>query len=882
MSTVTAATVEALLRVRNVNFTQEMKRADEQTKKLDQSVKSATARIAQFGDLASRMGQSLTLRVSAPLLALGTAAVKTTTELDALRQGMVKVTGSSAEAERQLARLKVIARQPGLGFEEAIKGSLRLQSAGLSAKQAEGALREFGNAIASVGGGKAELDGVTVALSQIASKGKVTAEEINQIAERFYGVREAMVKAFGTSDTEVLQAAKLSANEYIDGMVAALSQDKRVGNSLKNQFETAQDDIKESLDRIGKAIAPRVAQTLGKVADAADRLTRAFERMPKEKQDLLTNLGLGALAAGPIVSVLGNLASLAEKLNLVGVNAGVIASLARGGAIGLAVGAVMSLGTAFYSYSVNKNARETEERAGRPYYLDAEEKIRGNRQRIADIEAAASNRRQQSGGGDSAYLAGIGGLLNPSEEAEIKRLKQENAKMEAMASTLRGKAASSQKQAAQKALEAQKKSQQAITDIKARAERLKAAEDARKERLAEAERKRKEKEANDQRFREDQAQRVKDAQDRVANLTLSPLQLAQREARQQYEQDKYYGVPGAGNILKLTLGDNAQKEVARQFGGFDFSSVLSSGSAELAKIAEKRQKARESLALELQRLEKSTAPAVGLALPGSQLDWLRSNAPTATQTIGGSVKGGLTRIEQRAAMGGYRAARQAGGIAESAFYDLTEGKNVLGNALTRVKQSVFAGIGEEIGRGVERSLRKRLSQVFEDAITGTLGDKLGKSLEGSLKGITASAGAILSASYNLIAMLSRPKKFGIGTALGIAAGIAFPVLRPFTMALADAGNALDNRDFGGFANAVAGGFLTNLSNGGGATTVGPRTSFSDVSGLATVTNGGASSGIRRGVTIIVNDYGNKYGMEELEEASYRQGRSIERALAFSS
>jgi hypothetical protein len=32
--------------------------------------------------------------------------------------------------------------------------------------------------------------------------------------------------------------------------------------------------------------------------------------------------------------------------------------------------------------------------------------------------------------------------------------------------------------------------------------------------------------------------------------------------------------------------------------------------------------------------------------------------------------------------------------------------------------------------------------------------------------------------------------------------------------------------------------------------------------------------------IIINDYGNKYGLDEVEGAGYRQGRAIERQLAF--
>lgn len=876
MSTVTAAVVEALLRVRDAGFFVTMKKADEQTKKVEQSVKSVSARLTQFGEIASGVGQTLSLKITAPLIAVGAAAVKTTTDLDALRQGLVKVTGSSAEAERQLARLKVISKQPGLGFEEAIKGSLRLQSAGLSAKQAEGALREFGNAIAAVGGGKEQLDGVTVALSQIASKGKVTAEEINQIAERFYGVREVMQRAFGTSDTEILQAAKLTANEYIDGMVEVLSQDKRVGNSLKNQFETAQDSIKESLDRIGTAIAPRVADVFEKIASAIERVTLAFSKMPREKQDLLTRLGLGTLVAGPILQVIGNVASLASKLEALGVGAKVLAGLTRGGVIGAAVGAIALIGTAFYTYSVDKQARKTEEEAARPYYLDAEQKIRDNRQKISDIESAATARRQQSGGGDSAYLAGIGGLLNPSEEAEIKRLKEENAKLESISSTLRTKAQAYQKRLADE----QARQKQSLIDANARAQRLKEQEEKRQEEERERKRRAQEKAENDRRYREEALRTAREAADLKLGLTAPEIVQKQAQARRLADRFRYYGVKDTDEILKLILRDNAIGEVRAQMGGWSFSSVLSSGFSDLSKQAEKRRKLRESLPAGLEALERSTAPKVPLPVPPGDIAQLRDLAPTVPIMGKLAVQGGLTRIQQRARLGGYRAAGQLGGIADAGFQDLVNGRDVIGNALERVKGAVFQGIGEEIGRGVERSLRKKLSSIFEEAIMGKVGDKLGKSLEGSLRGINASAGAILSGAYSLITALSRRKQFGLGSFLGAAAGFLAggPVgaIQGYNF-----GNALDNKDYGG---AIIGGLqLFTMPGASSGTSSGPRTSFSDVSGLAGVTTGGSSgwtSPPRRSVFIQVVHNGDINGIEDLEGASQRQGRAIERAMSF--
>ena len=199
-------------------------------------------------------------------------------------------------------------------------------------------------------------------------------------------------------------------------------------------------------------------------------------------------------------------------------------------------------------------------------------------------------------------------------------------------------------------------------------------------------------------------------------------------------------------------------------------------------------------------------------------------------------------------------------MASGAFMDLTQGRNVLGNALERVKQSVFQSIGEEIGRGVERSLRKRLTKVFEDAIGEGVGEKLQKSLEGSLKGINASAGAILSGAYSLISALSRRKQLGIGSILG-AIGGAFLGGPMGAIQGYNIGNALDNRDYGG---AILGGLSTQIPTGSG--------------GASKSVSGGRS--IQAGASVIVQHYGDINGIEDLEGASLRQGRAIERALAF--
>lgn len=163
----------------------------------------AEKQLNQFARKLENTGRDLTTRLTIPIVAVGAAAVSAFAEFEKSAKALEAVVGSAKLAGDQIERLRKIAKLPGLGFEQAVKASARLQAVGLSAKEAEDAIAQFGNAVARSGGGAAEFDGAILALTQIASKGKISAEEINQLNERIFEIRPALQAAFGTADSEL-------------------------------------------------------------------------------------------------------------------------------------------------------------------------------------------------------------------------------------------------------------------------------------------------------------------------------------------------------------------------------------------------------------------------------------------------------------------------------------------------------------------------------------------------------------------------------------------------------------------------------------------------------------------------------------------------------
>src|SRR5690606_19122085 len=90
-------------------------------------------------------------------------------KLQSLEKGLAAVAGSTGAAQKQLEELREVAKLPGLGLEEAVRGSIALQAIGISADEAKRAILQFGNAVATVGKGRAELDRALYGLQQLAN-----------------------------------------------------------------------------------------------------------------------------------------------------------------------------------------------------------------------------------------------------------------------------------------------------------------------------------------------------------------------------------------------------------------------------------------------------------------------------------------------------------------------------------------------------------------------------------------------------------------------------------------------------------------------------------------------------------------------------------------
>lgn len=263
------------LRLDESDYIAGFRRANNQLVDFRRSKAGASAGTTSFATVATRA--TLVLGGLTAAAGLARAAFLQFAQVDRMERALAATMGSADAARARLVALRDVAKNPGLGLEEAVQADIRLQAVSITAQRSERIIRSVGNALASAGAGKAELDGVITALSQMAAKGVVSAEEINQIAERMPQIRKAMKDAFGTADTEVLQKMKVSVDDFVDGVVSQLERLPKATGGPANAIENLEDSWKNLKTSLGGAIAPALTPLITGAGDLADAMARATD-----------------------------------------------------------------------------------------------------------------------------------------------------------------------------------------------------------------------------------------------------------------------------------------------------------------------------------------------------------------------------------------------------------------------------------------------------------------------------------------------------------------------------------------------------------------------------------------------------------------------------
>lgn len=287
----TAAAAESLQRQRSAALARQWQDEQQAVKRLEAEKRreyEATANHARSVMQAAAVAILATIAlVTAAVIA---ASTKAAIIVDSLKRGLTAVAGSRTEAERQFKELREVAKLPGLNVQEAVLGGVKLQAAGADFTLTVNTLKSFGNALATVGKGGRELGAVNEQIAQILSKNKILAQDIRIIADYVPQLRKAMLAAFGTADTEALQARGVTAVEFLNKVNAELAKLPQVSGGAQNALENFQDALFLAAAAFGEKFLPYLTKFLELVTPLVNGLAEM------QGAALLVGVAVSALA----------------------------------------------------------------------------------------------------------------------------------------------------------------------------------------------------------------------------------------------------------------------------------------------------------------------------------------------------------------------------------------------------------------------------------------------------------------------------------------------------------------------------------------------------------------------------------------------------------
>ena len=117
-------------------------------------------------ELAGTLGAIGIAELGFAAVRFGTEAVQAAVKVEGFQNSLTALYGDAQVAERTLQELREAARLPGITFEGAVQGAIRLKTVQIEGDRAQRIITEFGNAAALSGASAEEMNRALVGLTQ--------------------------------------------------------------------------------------------------------------------------------------------------------------------------------------------------------------------------------------------------------------------------------------------------------------------------------------------------------------------------------------------------------------------------------------------------------------------------------------------------------------------------------------------------------------------------------------------------------------------------------------------------------------------------------------------------------------------------------------------
>ena len=289
--------------------------------KSSKSIDKLSKGFSSVGKVASKAGNALTVGLTTPLIALGTAGVKYNAQMEDFQANLTTLLGSADKASEMLNTLKQMANTTPFETSDLLQATQMMLGFGLQADKTTGYLQTLGDI--SIGN-REKLMSLTRAFSQIGASGKATMEDINQMIDAGFNPLQIISEQTGKSMADLrdeVSEGKISFEDIAGAMQTATSEGGRyyqamdkASQTMNGKMSTAMDALKTALGNVTQSLLPIVTKVVEKVAEWAN----AFSNLDQGTQETILKIAGIVAAAGPVLKIIGGISGGIGKLIDVG------------------------------------------------------------------------------------------------------------------------------------------------------------------------------------------------------------------------------------------------------------------------------------------------------------------------------------------------------------------------------------------------------------------------------------------------------------------------------------------------------------------------------------------------------------------------------------
>jgi len=267
------------------------------------------SKIKGMGSIVTRVGSGLTAGLTVPILGLVAAGVKYNATNENVVTSLTTLLGTEKKAAAMTQKIKELADRAPFSFPELANTTQKLLAYGIQEKDVIKITSQLGDVSL---GNKENMEGMGIALAQVAAKGKLQTEELYQLQERGWNPLEQIMAKTGETSEEVrarLEKGEITYKELAEALEIATKKGGKFYKGMENasktftgQISILQSKLSEFLGDITKPLFDFLKNTaLPVLTGLGDKLNG----LSAPVKAAIATFGLLISAIGPITIVFG-------------------------------------------------------------------------------------------------------------------------------------------------------------------------------------------------------------------------------------------------------------------------------------------------------------------------------------------------------------------------------------------------------------------------------------------------------------------------------------------------------------------------------------------------------------------------------------------------